>query len=49
MITINFFEHCCGFKITNDKIFEDMTIYPRDFDHEKELINDIIVSLIKDN
>lgn len=42
MITINFFERGCGFKVTNDKTFEDMVIYPRDYDHEQEIVSELL-------
>lgn len=45
MITIEFFDHG-GIKITNDKIFEDMVIYPRDYDHEKEIISELLENFV---
>lgn len=46
MITIEFFDHG-GIKITNDKIFEDVVVYARDYDHEKEIVNELLERFIK--
>ena len=47
MITVDFFERDCGIKITNDKIFEDMTIYARDHEHEKEILSELLKNFIE--
>lgn len=47
MITVDFFERDCGIKITNDKIFEEMVIHARDYDHEKEIVNELLKSFIE--
>ena len=49
MITITFNERCSTFKITNDSTFTEVLIMARDHDHEKELVNDVIYNLVKDN
>ena len=49
MITISFFERNSGFKITNDSTFTEVSIVARDYDHEKELANEIIKNLMKND
>ena len=48
MITVAYMERSCGIKITNDKTFQEMVIYPRDYDHQEEIIARILKDFIKE-
>lgn len=49
MIIVDFFERDCGLKITNDKIFEEIVVHVRDYDHEKEIVSELLKSFIENN
>ena len=48
MITVACFERSCGIKITNDRTFQELVIYPRDYDHQDEIITMLLKEFIKE-
>ena len=48
MITIAYFERSCGIKITNDRTFQELVIYPRDYDHQDEIVTRLLKEFIKE-
>ena len=48
MITIECFNHSCGIKITNDRTYQELVIYPRDYDHQDEIIAQLLKEFIEE-
>ena len=49
MIVITLSERCPRINITDDKTFGEVCIECRDYDHEKELLIDLVERLLKNN
>ena len=49
MIVITLSERCPRINITDDKTFGEVRIEGRDYDHEKELLIDLVERLLKNN
>lgn len=49
MIIITFPERCPRINIIDDKTFGEVRIECRDYDHEKELLIDLVERLLKNN
>lgn len=49
MIVIELPERCPRIRITDDKTFGEVLIECRNYDHEKELLIDLVERLLKNN
>ena len=49
MITIECFERGHAFKVTNDKTFQEMVVYPRNYDHMYEILIKLLKEFVQEN